>query len=505
MPVSMSGSWNISGSVAMDPVAPFSVSPGPTSSLLALQNQPIVNFNPLTATGGYAPYTYFVSSGVIPPGLTLNSTTGVVSGTPTTVQNTASVVFAVRDSSGNQSGTTATVNFAVQTLPVSAIPGTTTSVSTLLNSSITSFSPFSSVSNGFGPYTYFVSSGTLPTGITINASTGLVSGTPTVVGAATVVFAVRDSQNNQSPTTATVNFSVTGANYTIQYLVVGGGGGGGYGGGYVGSNFAQQGGGGGGGGVRTGCFSVTAGTTYPITVGDGGAGGSGSPSTSSVFAGNPSVFSSITSSGGGSGGLGGGVAGGPGGSGGGAGAIGNPGTSGGAGGGGSGQPGQGFAGGNTPAATGGASNGAGGGGATAVGSPGTAPAGSSPIGGGGNGYAWPLTGPTIYGAGGGGGSGTGPGAGTVRPGGNGGASGGNGATNGAGSAGTANRGTGGGGGGAPFGAISYQNGGAGGSGVVILAVPTPHYPGAYAPRATTPAFAPGMTVITFTAPGTYTA
>jgi hypothetical protein len=47
--------------------------------------------------------------------------------------------------------------------------------------------------------------------------------------------------------------------------------------------------------------------------------------------------------------------------------------------------------------------------------------------------------------------------------------------------------------------------GAGGSGVVILAVPTPQYPGAYAPQATTPPSAPGMTVITFTAPGTYTA
>ena len=48
-------------------------------------------------------------------------------------------------------------------------------------------------------------------------------------------------------------------------------------------------------------------------------------------------------------------------------------------------------------------------------------------------------------------------------------------------------------------------GGSGGSGVVIIAVPTPNYPGAYGPQATTPPSAPGMTVITFTAPGTYTA
>ena len=55
-------------------------------------------------------------------------------------------------------------------------------------------------------------------------------------------------------------------------------------------------------------------------------------------------------------------------------------------------------------------------------------------------------------------------------------------------------------------APAVQNGGTGGSGVVILAVPTPNYPGS-APGATvtTPPSAPGMTVITFTAPGTYTA
>jgi hypothetical protein len=46
---------------------------------------------------------------------------------------------------------------------------------------------------------------------------------------------------------------------------------------------------------------------------------------------------------------------------------------------------------------------------------------------------------------------------------------------------------------------------AGGSGVIILAVPTPNYPGAYGPQATTPPAAPGMTVITYTSSGSYTA
>jgi hypothetical protein len=49
-------------------------------------------------------------------------------------------------------------------------------------------------------------------------------------------------------------------------------------------------------------------------------------------------------------------------------------------------------------------------------------------------------------------------------------------------------------------------GGNGGSGVVKFAIPTPNYPGS-APGAavSTPPSAPGMTVITYTAPGTFTA
>jgi hypothetical protein len=78
----------------------------------------------------------------------------------------------------------------------------------------------------------------------------------------------------------------------VEYLVVAGGGGGG----------SNVGGGGGAGGYRAGTgFSVSAGTTYSITVGAGGTGNA----TDGVAAGsgNNSVFSStITSAGGGGGG-----------------------------------------------------------------------------------------------------------------------------------------------------------------------------------------------------------
>jgi hypothetical protein len=431
----------------MDPVGPLTVTPGPTSSLFAVQNQPIANFNPLTVTGGYTPYTYFVSSGIIPPGLTLNSSTGVVSGTPTTVQNTAPTVFAVRDAFNNQAGTTVTVNFEVQTLPVYARVGDTTSVSVQLSTVMTSFSPFSSVSNGFGPYTYFVSSGTLPTGITLNPTTGVVSGTPTVQGSATVVFAVRDSQNNQSPTTATVTFTVFALQ--IQYLVVGGGGGGGA---YANPGwFGSPAGGGGAGGFRQGTTCLIPGTTYTIVVGGGGA----SPPSlvGNGLNGCQSSFNAIISAGGGGGGFGGivptsvnGGVGNPGGSGGGSGRNQNAGT---------GTPGQGFPGGPNLSSN----NGSAGGGAGGAGPPGTGPRV------GGVGLVYPLTG-IVYATGG---------AGQQAP---------------AGPAGTGN-------GGGMF--------NLGAPGTVILAVPTPGYPGSAPPAATvsTPPAAPGQTVITFTSSSPY--
>jgi len=251
----------------------------------------------------------------------------------------------------------------------------------------------------------------------------------------------------------------TGGPANVDYLVVAGGGGGG----------KRSAGGGGAGGYRTsfpspgcnaGAFPVSV-TTYPITVGSGGAGdATGSPVCNQKGAsGSNSVFSTITSTGGGGGNGTGGTTGEPGGSGGG-GNSGTPNV------GGSGNtppvsPSQGNNGGTGFDAPGSDETGAGGGGAGAVGGnggPGTA-------GSGGNGSANSITGSSVTYAGGGGGSSYISGSGTRTPGSGGtggGGAGGGGTSNLCAVSGTANSGGGGGAG------CTSKPSGSGGKGIVII-------------------------------------
>jgi hypothetical protein len=248
-------------------------------------------------------------------------------------------------------------------------------------------------------------------------------------------------------TAGVMSWSATGpsAPSTVEYLVVGGGGG------SAGSNAGVGGGGGGGaGGFRTASgFSVSAGVGYTVTVGGGGsAGGTNTDGTK----GSDSVFSSITSTGGGFGSISPPYTGGSGGSGGGGSAA--AGSNGGAGNTPSTSPSQGSNGGGGANNAGPFYGAGGGGGASAVGTAGT----GSVAGNGGNGTASSITGSSVtYAGGGGGGITTG---GTAGTGGSGG--GGN-----AGSAGTTNRGGGGGGGN-----VSNATGSAGGSGIVVIAYPS---------------------------------
>ena len=144
----------------------------------------------ITATGGSTPYTYSVQTGLLPPGLTLNSSTGVVSGTPTAeVSNTVTM----RATDANGCSGTQSMTFATSCPPITITPA---SLPVGLVGS--AYSQALSASGGTAPYgSWTVSSGTLPAGLTLNSSTGLISGTPSAGNGAGVAITVqvRDSLN----------------------------------------------------------------------------------------------------------------------------------------------------------------------------------------------------------------------------------------------------------------------------------------------------------------------
>jgi len=91
-----------------------------TSSLPAGQVQTAYS-STLQATGGTPPYTWSVSSGLLPNGLSLSSSSGTISGTPTLV-GLFNVVVRVDDSVGASASTPLSINIAAQG-PIVAFPG----------------------------------------------------------------------------------------------------------------------------------------------------------------------------------------------------------------------------------------------------------------------------------------------------------------------------------------------------------------------------------------------
>ncbi len=161
-------------------------------------NHTITPFTPVTGSGGTGPLTYSISP-TLPTGLGLSSSTGAITGTPTAVSATISYTIMVTDTNGG----TASVPFNL------TVNGPVTATQAIASKTLTaSFAatPFKPVNGagGTGTLTYTVSP-TLPTGLTMDPSTGTISGQPTAISGANVYTVTVTDVNSQ---TATAGFTL---------------------------------------------------------------------------------------------------------------------------------------------------------------------------------------------------------------------------------------------------------------------------------------------------------
>jgi hypothetical protein len=152
----------------------------------------------LQATDGTAPYTWSVSSGTLPAGLTLAANTGIISGTPTK-SATSSFTIGVTDSASHS----ATQAESIVVYGSTIVRITTT---TLPNGAVgTAYTTTLAATSGTKPYTWSIAQGSLPAGLSLAASTGVISGTPTAAGTQTFLIAVKGT----GAYTATAQLSIT--------------------------------------------------------------------------------------------------------------------------------------------------------------------------------------------------------------------------------------------------------------------------------------------------------
>jgi hypothetical protein len=145
--------------------------------------------------GGSVSWT--VSEGALPPGLALKENTGLLSGAPTTV---GSFTFTVKATSPGPLRTGTKQLTLVVAGPLSAAAPAARAGEVGLP-----FTATPTTSGGAGPFAWSVSRGSLPGGLTLDAASGALKGTPSAAGSFAVTLAVSDATGPS----ATVDLTLT--------------------------------------------------------------------------------------------------------------------------------------------------------------------------------------------------------------------------------------------------------------------------------------------------------
>jgi hypothetical protein len=198
----------VSDSSTVGPVSatqPLSVAVflAPVFTTTSLPNATIgTPYNQTILVTGAAPFTFSITSGSLPTGLSLSG--GTITGTPTGATGTTSFTVKVSDPNGASASQALSIT-------VSASGSLAISTTSLLNPLVGE--PYNqtlqyTAASATLPVTWSIvpGSGTLPAGLSLNAGTGAITGTPTAAGTSTFTMEIADSS---APTPATATQALT--------------------------------------------------------------------------------------------------------------------------------------------------------------------------------------------------------------------------------------------------------------------------------------------------------
>jgi hypothetical protein len=167
----------------------------------------------LQATGGVQPYTWSISAGALPGWASLNASTGAITGTPAATGTTNFTVKVTDSSSPN----------LTQTLPLSITinAGLAITTASVPNGSTgASYNANVNASGGLQPYSWSITSGSLPPGLNFNNNNTLnISGTPTTTG--TYNFTLQVTDNENTPVSVSNSYTIVITNQPVGVTVSG--------------------------------------------------------------------------------------------------------------------------------------------------------------------------------------------------------------------------------------------------------------------------------------------
>lgn len=143
----------------------------------------------VAANGGIPPYVWSTISGSLPPGVSLDSSSGKISGQPVS-PGAFPFTVQVTDSAGAQASGPLSINVA-QGLNIPSCPTPVGSVGQAYSAALVAL-------GGTQPYTWAISSGSLPAGLTLSSASSQISGTPSQAGTSTYALKVNDAASNSA-------------------------------------------------------------------------------------------------------------------------------------------------------------------------------------------------------------------------------------------------------------------------------------------------------------------